>query len=160
MTHPTIQALIDLGPELESDFQWFKANNSPTMIKRFEIFLSAIAALKANSVEAGYVKVPRETSIIDGEDGPEIGILIDLPDGRQIWSGEVSKSLFNEQGEIAMDSLGGNDNGVFVMLSNSVSTEIVCRAASVDHGINIARALASIAAALSPASKEMHDETS
>ena len=56
MTDPRIQALIDLGPELESDLQWFRDNKSPSMVKRFEIMIAAIEALAKKAGEDDLVQ--------------------------------------------------------------------------------------------------------
>lgn len=87
----------------------------------------------------------KETWVLDEPEGSPIGVLLDLPNGAQIWSGEASRALFEEQGDEAMSALGGDDHGIFVMSSARNGTEIVCRAASVEHGIAIAQALAKVA---------------
>lgn len=138
-----IAALEASQPMLSGGDGFPKTKKKPVDLHKLVANLEASAP--ASSGEAVVERVAKEISILAEEDGVEVGILIDLPGGAQIWSGDVSRSLFNEQGEIAMDSLGGNDNGVFVMVSNNTSTEIICRAASVDNGIAIARAMASAA---------------
>ncbi len=102
------------------------------------------ASIPAPDADAAELSEAKETWIVEDEDGGPVGVLIDLPDGAQIWSGEVSDNLFKEQGDEAMGSLGGNNAGVFVMSSTGHETKIVCRAASIDDGISIARALAGI----------------
>ena len=62
MTHPDIQALIDLGPELETTIKWCRAYQPwgrplELQIAKIETILRAITALKT-APEAGYVMVP------------------------------------------------------------------------------------------------------
>jgi hypothetical protein len=59
---------------------------------------------------------PRFTYIADEEDGPAVAVCIDFSDGRQVWSGEVSRVLLSEQGEDDREALG-DDLGSFVVLA-------------------------------------------
>lgn len=81
--------------------------------------------------------------VADEEGGPISGAVFDLPSGGQIWAGECSNALFAEQPKETQDELE-RAYGTLVMCSreNGAPVEVVCRAASVEAGIEIAAALA------------------
>lgn len=85
----------------------------------------------------------KETFILEYEDGPPIGVLIEKPDGGEVWSGSISKSLWSAQSEDERHLLGGDDRGLFVVSAEKGDRgRVICRVASADDGIAIARALA------------------
>lgn len=87
-----------------------------------------------------------ETFIVDEEDGPSVGILCELDDGSQVWSGECSNKLFDEQDPDDREALG-DATGVMVMVAlPGEPTRIVARAADAECGIEIARSIACRAA--------------
>ena len=58
----------------------------------------------------------RYTGIADEEDGGAVAILAEFPDGTQVWSGEVSRDLFDEQDADTRSALG-DDSGQFVVVA-------------------------------------------
>jgi hypothetical protein len=84
--------------------------------------------------------------IVDEEDGPAVGVVYDLPDGSQVWSGEISRALFEEQDSDAQDELG-NDVGAFVVHSLNGDTAVLARAINNEAAMTLAHALAAYVAA-------------
>ena len=83
-----------------------------------------------------------ETFIAETEDGGAVGLLVDQSDGSQVWSGPVSRDLFDNQAPEVKNSLG-NDFGIFVVVAaKNDDPRIICRASGIDDGIDIARAIA------------------
>lgn len=81
-----------------------------------------------------------ETYIADEEDGPISGVLIDMLDGVQIWTGEASKALVDAA--IAIDE-SPDQSGIYLMTGNPrQGTRIMASLARVEDGTEIARALA------------------
>lgn len=81
-----------------------------------------------------------ETYIADEEDGPISGVLIDMLDGVQIWTGEASKALVDAA--IAIDE-SPDQSGIYLMTGcPQQGTRIMASLARVEDGTEIARALA------------------
>lgn len=79
-----------------------------------------------------------ESFIADEDDGPVSGIVIDLPDGSQIWTGECSSALLDSMGDERPD-------GSCLFLTVAIKgkpTRVVASIASTQDGIALARALA------------------
>lgn len=101
--------------------------------------------------------VARETFIQDEEGGIAVGILIDMPDGTQIWSGAASNALFEAQDEGVRDELA--PAGQFVVKApRGGSPTILCQVADTDTGIEIARAVAAYCASPLPVEAVTVDE--
>jgi|GEM_PF-2476085 len=102
---------------------------------------------EGGAVEAAW----RESFIADEEEGPVSGVVIDLPDGSQIWTGDCSNTL--------LDSMGGerpDESGQFLTVAiKGKPTRVVASVASTEDGIALARALAS---ALAPSEAGKVDE--
>ena len=82
-----------------------------------------------------------EGFIADEEDGPAVGICIDLPNGSQIWTGECSKTLL---AEAAARGDSPDESGHFLIVATKDQpTRVVAQIATVDDGIRLARAWAS-----------------
>lgn len=83
----------------------------------------------------------KETYIAEYEEGPTTGLLVDLEDGSQIWSGGVSEDLFAQQ-DPEVQAQMGTSFGFFVVVASRNDPLIVCRASTAEDGIDIVRALA------------------
>lgn len=82
----------------------------------------------------------RETFIAEEADGPACGILIDLPDGSQIWTGEASDKLLVEA---AADDLSPEDSGHFlVFAAKGREPRVIAQLSGIEDGMTLARALA------------------
>jgi len=103
--------------------------------------LAAIRSVLSAPVAQGETHLI-EAFIADEEEGPVTGILIDLPNGGQIWSGECSDQTFNDQPEEVRGELGFNSGTLVLRGLPDKSIQVVCKAADVEAGIEIARALA------------------
>lgn len=100
-----------------------------------------------SSTELGGIPGPRPATgpaleivdVVDEEGGAAVAVCITFPDGSQVWSGEVSQSLFDAQATIDRDALGGG-GGDFVVCSEPSGTRILARA--VDQWVAMDVALA------------------
>lgn len=82
----------------------------------------------------------RESFIVNDEDGPVVGILIDLADGSQIWTGEFSELVLQES---ARNEGSPRASGQYLGVSaKGGPTRVLAEVASVDVGIALARAMA------------------
>lgn len=80
--------------------------------------------------------------IADEECGPAVGVVYDLSNGDQVWSGEVSKANWQDQEPEAQIELI-NRAGIFVVHAvKGGEVEILARVASAEAGIELAAALA------------------
>lgn len=108
--------------------------------------LSAAPAPEGGAVEPSW----RESFIADEEEGPVSGILIDLSDGSQIWTGDCSSALLNSMGDERPD-----ESGQFLTVAiQGKPTRVVASVASTQDGIALARALAARLAAREEAPAE------
>lgn len=80
--------------------------------------------------------------IADEEDGPAVGVVYDLSNGDQVWSGEVSSDLYAKQSAEVQDDLGG-DGGLFLVHAiKGGDVNVLARVASSEAGIELAAVLA------------------
>lgn len=80
--------------------------------------------------------------IADEEGGPAVGVVYDLSNGDQVWSGEVSRDLWNRQSAEAHEELV-NDYGTYLVHAvKGGDVDVLARVASVEAGIELAAALA------------------
>lgn len=80
--------------------------------------------------------------IADEEDGPAVGVVYDLSNGDQVWSGEVSRDLWNRQPTEVQEELE-NDYGTYLVHAiKGGDTDILARVSSAHAGIDLAAALA------------------
>lgn len=80
--------------------------------------------------------------IADEEDGPAVGVVYDLTNGDQVWSGEVSSDVFNRQHKEARHELGGEHGTFLVHAIKGGDIDILARVASAEAGIELAAAVA------------------
>lgn len=115
--------------------------------RAFSLVLSLQAALTSRPVEAAKTLKASQTSsawseafMVDGDDGPVMGIMIDLPDGSQIWTGEVSDSLLSEA---AAASESPEGSGIFLAASaKGDGARVIASVGTVNDAEDLARGLA------------------
>jgi len=98
---------------------------------------------RAEALKEGAAGVPvawRETFIVEEEDGAAVGIVIDLPDGSQIWTGECSTQLLEDarSREESPEASGQ----YLILAAKGEPTRVIAQLATVDDGIALARAIA------------------
>ena len=86
------------------------------------------------------------------EDAP-VAILAELPNGDQIWSGEISNALFNEQSQETQDQLG-SDSGDFIVHADQGEVRVLARAANAEAAMILTEAYARLLAARQDGSAE------
>lgn len=84
--------------------------------------------------------------ICDEEDGPAVGVVYDLPNGLQIWCGEISHAVYDQQDSEVREALGPNGGAMIVRGRRGAMPEVLGRAATVEAGIEIVAALAAAVA--------------
>lgn len=86
----------------------------------------------------------RETWIAEEEDGPAVGLLLDGPDGSQIWTGDVAEATFAEIDTDEQEALGESaaHGPLVVVARKGEPLRIVARACGLDAANEIARAIA------------------
>lgn len=105
-----------------------------------DLVSKAQAALSAQQPARGEAVAWRETFIVDEEDGPAVGIVIDLPDGSQIWTSECSAQLLDEAA--ARDESPDESGQFLIVAARGEPTRVVAQVATVEDGIALARAVA------------------
>jgi hypothetical protein len=124
---------IDTAEQLDAAFTRLRAQPHPDVSGPDEQF--------AENAKCPSVRGLLEAFIVDEEEGPVTGILVELPDGQQIWSGECSDQTFNEQAEEVREGLGFNSGTLVLRGMPDKSIQVLCKAADVEIGIEIVRAL-------------------
>lgn len=89
---------------------------------------------------AGEIVAWRETFIVEEEDGAAVGIVIDLPDGSQIWTGECSTQLLEDAR--AREESPEASGQYLIVAARDEPTRVIAQVATVDDGIALARAIA------------------
>ena len=84
-------------------------------------------------------RYPETVWIADEEGGGAVAVCLTLSNSRQVWSGEVSRDLFEKQAAEAQAELG-DDCGAFVIISLDGLTEILARATDCYVAMDIAQA--------------------
>lgn len=107
---------------------------------------------RAEAQEEGAAGEPvawREIFIVEEEGGAAVGIVIDLPDGSQIWTGECSTQLLEDAR--AREESPEASGQYLIVAAKGEPTRVIAQVATVDDGIALARAIAGhIAAHPSP----------
>jgi len=99
-------------------------------------------ASRIEELEKALGATPVATYIADEEDGGAVGVVLDLPNGDQVWCGEVSRDLFDEQDADVQEEMV-NDYGNFIIhAANGKPTRILARAADRWAAMDIATAYA------------------
>lgn len=115
--------------------------------RAFSLVLSLQAALASRPSETPKTLKASQSSsawseafMVDGDDGPVMGIVIDMPDGRQIWTGECSDKLLSE----SVDA-GESPEGSGIYLSASAKGDgarVIASVGTVNDAEDLARGLA------------------
>lgn len=98
---------------------------------------------RAEALDEGAAGEPvawRETFIVEEEGGAAVGIVIDLPDGSQIWTGECSTQLVEDAR--AREESPEASGQYLVVAAKGEPTRVIAQVATVDDGIALARAIA------------------
>nr|MCB7500356.1 hypothetical protein [Enterobacter roggenkampii] len=116
----------------------------------FRAMLAAAPVREGGAVDAAW----RQSFIADEEEGPVSGVVIDLPDGSQIWTGDCSNTLLDSMGDERPD-----ESGQFLTVAiKGRPTRVVASVANTEDGIALARALAAALATREEAPAEAGEQ--
>lgn len=98
--------------------------------------------------------------ISDEEDGGAVALLLNLPDGQQVWSGEVSRDLFEEQAAEDREALGDDGGDSFITHAGPNGTRILARAVDRWAAMDLAHAYAEWLNGLRSSAEQVPGESS
>lgn len=112
---------------------------------------AAMSAKPATTQSPGWTEV----FLVDDDDGPPIGIQIELPDGGQIWTGEVSDSLLSEAAAVHESPDG---SGIYLAAAaKGDGARVIASVGTVNDAEDLARGLAMLWSEASTTSPDQQD---